>query len=92
MATLLQQSRPNCAHSEHMLLPFLDSRLDSSERIRPAVIKDHPNKEMAMTVSKLFHWRQSEFFPFVLTMTIFTFGVCKVSVRLVNGWSIKKTP
>lgn len=33
-----------------MLLPMLDLGLDGSERIRPAVIKDHLNKEMTMAI------------------------------------------
>lgn len=36
-----------------MLLPMLDLGLDGSERIRPAVIKDHLNKGMTMTTSKI---------------------------------------
>lgn len=84
--TLLQQSRPNCLHWEHML----DSRLDSSECIRPAVIKDHLNKEMTVTAPKLLHWRQSEFYLRVW-LAMFRFGVRKVSVSVAGeGGSFKK--
>lgn len=45
--------RPNCIHWEHMLLPMSHLGLDGSEHIRPAVIEDHPNKGMTMTMSKM---------------------------------------
>ena len=40
--------RRNCIHCEHMLLPMLDLKPDSRERLRPAVVKDHPNKRMTI--------------------------------------------